>query len=117
MVESHRPKEGMSQAWDDMMNAPHRMGRVPPGWKAPSIDIPTRSMLVTSSKERAPCADHHARQLQLQLIRLAPQATIDSRVPVAPMLSARQLGLVPDAPHPRGVSLLRRARYFLFDFG
>jgi len=34
------PKEGMSQAWDDMMNAPHRMGRVPPGWKAPSIDIP-----------------------------------------------------------------------------
>jgi hypothetical protein len=34
------PKEGMSQAWDDMMNAPHRLGRVPPGWKAPSIDIP-----------------------------------------------------------------------------
>ncbi|MCG6967450.1 MAG: hypothetical protein LJE59_13160 [Chromatiaceae bacterium] len=34
------PKEGMSDAWDDMMNAPHRMGRVPPGWKAPSIDIP-----------------------------------------------------------------------------
>ena len=34
------PKEGMSQAWDDMMNAPHRMGRVPPGWKAPTIDIP-----------------------------------------------------------------------------
>lgn len=34
------PKEGMSQAWDDMMNAPHYMGRVPPGWKAPTIDIP-----------------------------------------------------------------------------
>lgn len=34
------PKEGMSDAWDDMMNAPHRMGRVPPGWKAPSIDVP-----------------------------------------------------------------------------
>lgn len=34
------PKEGMSQAWDDMMNAPARMGRVPPGWKAPTIDIP-----------------------------------------------------------------------------
>ena len=34
------PKEGLSQAWDDMMNAPARMGRVPPGWKAPTIDIP-----------------------------------------------------------------------------
>lgn len=34
------PKDGMSQAWDDMMNAPSRMGRVPPGWKAPTIDIP-----------------------------------------------------------------------------
>ena len=34
------PKEGLSQAWDDMMNAPHRMGRVPPGWKAPTIDVP-----------------------------------------------------------------------------
>ena len=34
------PKDGMSQAWDDMMNAPARMGRVPPGWKAPTIDIP-----------------------------------------------------------------------------
>ena len=34
------PEDGMSQAWDDMMNAPARMGRVPPGWKAPTIDIP-----------------------------------------------------------------------------
>ena len=34
------PQEGVSQAWDDMMNAPARMGRVPPGWKAPTIDIP-----------------------------------------------------------------------------
>jgi hypothetical protein len=34
------PQDGMSQAWDDMMNAPARMGRVPPGWKAPSIDVP-----------------------------------------------------------------------------
>ena len=34
------PQEGMSQAWDDMMNAPARMGRVPPGWKAPTIDVP-----------------------------------------------------------------------------
>ena len=34
------PDEGMSQAWDDMMNAPARMGRVPPGWKAPTIDVP-----------------------------------------------------------------------------
>ena len=34
------PQEGLSQAWDDMMNAPARMGRVPPGWKAPTIDIP-----------------------------------------------------------------------------
>ena len=34
------PQEGISQAWDDMMNAPARMGRVPPGWKAPTIDIP-----------------------------------------------------------------------------
>jgi hypothetical protein len=34
------PDEGLSQAWDDMMNAPSRMGRVPPGWKAPTIDVP-----------------------------------------------------------------------------
>lgn len=34
------PQDGMSDAWDDMMNAPSRMGRVPPGWKAPTIDIP-----------------------------------------------------------------------------
>jgi len=34
------PQDGISQAWDDMMNAPARMGRVPPGWKAPTIDIP-----------------------------------------------------------------------------
>jgi hypothetical protein len=34
------PKDGLSDAWDDMMNAPSRMGRVPPGWKAPTIDIP-----------------------------------------------------------------------------
>ena len=34
------PQDGMSQAWDDMMNAPARMGRVPPGWKAPTIDVP-----------------------------------------------------------------------------
>ncbi len=39
-VDPGDPKEGMSRAWDDMMNAPHRMGRVPPGWKAPSISIP-----------------------------------------------------------------------------
>ena len=42
------PQDGMSQAWDDMMNAPARMGRVPPGWKAPTIDIPNPS--VTSSR-------------------------------------------------------------------
>jgi hypothetical protein len=35
-----QPDEGLSQAWDDMMNAPARMGRVPPGWKAPTIDVP-----------------------------------------------------------------------------
>lgn len=34
------PKNSLSNAWDDMMNAPARMGRVPPGWKAPTIDIP-----------------------------------------------------------------------------
>jgi hypothetical protein len=34
------PKDSLSNAWDDMMNAPARMGRVPPGWKAPTIDIP-----------------------------------------------------------------------------
>jgi hypothetical protein len=34
------PDDGLSQAWDDMMNAPARMGRVPPGWKAPTIDVP-----------------------------------------------------------------------------
>lgn len=39
-MDPNDPQEGVSQAWDDMMNAPARMGRVPPGWKAPTIDVP-----------------------------------------------------------------------------
>ncbi len=35
-----RGKEGMAQAWDDMLRAPSRMGRMPPGWYFPEISTP-----------------------------------------------------------------------------
>ena len=35
-----RGKDGMAQAWDDMMAAPSRMGRMPPGWYFPEISTP-----------------------------------------------------------------------------
>ncbi len=34
------PKRSMTNAWDDMLNAPSRMGPMPGGWKAPSISVP-----------------------------------------------------------------------------
>ncbi len=34
------PKRSMSNAWDDMLNTPSRMGPMPGGWKAPSISVP-----------------------------------------------------------------------------
>ena len=34
------PKGSMSNMWDDMLNAPSRMGKMPDGWTAPSISVP-----------------------------------------------------------------------------
>lgn len=34
------PKEGFGNWWDDSINAPHRFGRYPPGWEAPTVDFP-----------------------------------------------------------------------------
>jgi hypothetical protein len=34
------PKESMSDGWDDMLNAPSRMGEMPGGWYAPSVSVP-----------------------------------------------------------------------------
>jgi hypothetical protein len=34
------PKEGAAQMWDDMLNAPSDMGRMPGGWNAPSVSVP-----------------------------------------------------------------------------
>ena len=34
------PKEGVAQAWEDMMITPNALGTMPGGWKAPSISIP-----------------------------------------------------------------------------
>jgi len=34
------PKEGMSRAWDDMINAPSEMGTMPGGWEFPSVSVP-----------------------------------------------------------------------------
>lgn len=56
------PKEGMSQAWDDMMNAPARMGRVPPGWKAPTIDIPNPIDVGDEFEKNARRAPHIIRE-------------------------------------------------------
>ena len=33
-------KGNMSNNWDDMLNSPSRMGRMPGGWEAPSISTP-----------------------------------------------------------------------------
>ena len=33
-------KNDMSNNWDDMLNAPSRMGRMPGGWNAPSVSVP-----------------------------------------------------------------------------
>ena len=34
------PKQGMSRAWDDMINAPSEMGTMPGGWEFPSVSVP-----------------------------------------------------------------------------
>lgn len=34
------PKGTMTRGWDEMMNAPSRMGTMPGGWRAPSISVP-----------------------------------------------------------------------------
>ena len=39
-VDPRDPKESISNIWDDMLNAPNRMGRMPGGWKAPKITVP-----------------------------------------------------------------------------
>ncbi|KHF26539.1 hypothetical protein BOW16_04720 [Solemya velum gill symbiont] len=39
-MEMDDPKGSMSDGWDDMLNAPSRMGEMPGGWYAPSVDVP-----------------------------------------------------------------------------
>jgi len=34
------PKEGIAQAWEDMLITPNGIGTMPGGWKAPSISVP-----------------------------------------------------------------------------
>jgi hypothetical protein len=34
------PKEGVAQAWEDMLDTPNALGTMPGGWKAPSISVP-----------------------------------------------------------------------------
>lgn len=36
----HPSKDNMEQGWDDMMNAPSRMGEMPGGWYAPEVSVP-----------------------------------------------------------------------------
>ena len=33
-------KGNMEQGWDDMINAPSRMGTMPGGWNAPEVTMP-----------------------------------------------------------------------------
>jgi hypothetical protein len=33
-------KGSLEQGWDDMMNAPSRMGTMPGGWNAPEVSMP-----------------------------------------------------------------------------
>jgi hypothetical protein len=37
---SNPNKQNMEQGWDDMINAPSRMGTMPGGWSAPEITMP-----------------------------------------------------------------------------
>jgi len=34
------PKEGVAEMWEDAIKGPHRLGRMPGGWTAPSISVP-----------------------------------------------------------------------------
>ncbi len=34
------PKEGLANMWEDMINAPNRMGEMPPGWSFPEVSVP-----------------------------------------------------------------------------
>lgn len=34
------PKEGSALMWEDLINAPNKMGKMPGGWTAPSISVP-----------------------------------------------------------------------------
>ncbi len=34
------PKEGVAEMWEDAIKGPHRLGKMPGGWKAPSISVP-----------------------------------------------------------------------------
>jgi len=33
-------KDNWEQSWDDMINAPSRMGEMPGGWTAPEVTVP-----------------------------------------------------------------------------
>jgi len=39
-IDPREPREGMAEMWDDMLNAPHDLGRMPGGWTAPSVVVP-----------------------------------------------------------------------------
>ena len=39
-VDPNDPREGMGDMWDDLLNAPSDMGRMPGGWTAPSVSVP-----------------------------------------------------------------------------
>lgn len=39
-MDPSKPKASAENAWDDLLNAPHEMGRMPGGWKAPKISVP-----------------------------------------------------------------------------
>ena len=39
-IDFDEPREGMANAWEDMVNAPHEVGQMPGGWTAPSISVP-----------------------------------------------------------------------------
>lgn len=39
-IDFDEPREGIANAWEDMINAPHEVGQMPGGWTAPSISVP-----------------------------------------------------------------------------
>ncbi len=56
------PKEGVAQAWEDMLDTPNGLGTMPGGWKAPSISVPNPVDVGDQFKNTAEDMPHQMRE-------------------------------------------------------